>query len=203
MSDLGARLARRRWSIGSVRFVRDVLASVVATGLASVAFSHLSHEPAQPVASPPKWTHRLSSLPGDAPTRSTRGPDSVSMFAMHQPEAVAWSPAAAAAPVKPKADVAGQRVAAAEREGQRRPASVPTLPPTRNLEVAAAVAPAPQAGPAEQAGVRVFGWEIPGSSVLPPLPSGREALRRVAAVGESVAGAGGQLAETIGLKSPR
>jgi hypothetical protein len=209
MPGVAAGLSRRSWSIGSARFMRDVFASVLATGIAAVGFSHLSHEPAPPApdAARSKNLDRLTWEVEDVPTRATRTYDSIAMFALPRVEASAWSEAA------PQADSArtstSLRAAQIERR-ERETNRLAILPPTRpSIVVATAATPAETefskpvlvaaAQPAR--GLQVLGWQVPGTDLIPAvLPDGRDVLKGAAAIGNKVSGMGQSLAETVGLK---
>lgn len=189
-----------RLSVWSVRFMRDVTASVLAAGIAAVAFSHLSREPTAPAAPPrdAKNLDRLSWEVEEVPTRISRSYDTLAMFALPQVEPVAWSE-------RPARLADGSTGATGATQAEREPRRAAILPPSRPPAIVAAAqhVPAPNAGAAEpeERGLTVLGWRVPGADLLAgSVPSGRDALRRVAALGETVAGAGKAVAETVGLR---
>jgi hypothetical protein len=208
MPGVAAGLSRRSWSIGSARFMRDVFASVLATGIAAVGFSHLSHEPAPPApdATRGKNLDRLTWEVEDVPTRATRTYDSIAMFALPRVEASAWSEAAAQADsARTSTSLRTAQIERRERETNR----LAILPPTRPVIVAAAATPTEAeiskpvlvatAQPAR--GLQVLGWQVPGTDLIPAvLPDGRDVLKGAAAIGNKVTGLGQSLAETVGLK---
>jgi hypothetical protein len=194
-------VSQRPWSVLPIRFMRDVLASALATGIATIAFSHLTRETAavQPVAVTPagKVAERLDWNGGDAPDPSLRIAETVAMFSLPQADARTWSersvqpvqqteaPAPKAAPAKSGMP----RIAEYEAKEQRRIA----LPPSRPVTLAAADAPAaspasvkPEPRPAKEP-IRVLGWSVPGTDLL---PSDKDAADTVASVGGKVASVG-------------
>jgi hypothetical protein len=208
MSGVAAGLSRRSWSIGSARFTRDVFASVLATGIAAVAFSHLSHEPAPPAREQAQGKNldRLSWEVEEIPTRATRSYDSLAMFALPRIEPTAWSetPLHAEA-LKPNASLRSAQIERPEREGRK----LAVLPPSRPASVKAAAEPDGEPLPLVrvatarpvQDGLYVLGWHVPGTDRIPALlPDGRDVVKGAAEVGGKVTGMGRALAESVGLK---
>lgn len=205
----GLRVTHRTWSIGSARFMRDVFASVLATGVATVAFSHLTHEPTPPARqAASKHPNRLTWEQEEVPTRVTRTYDSLAMFALPRVDATAWS--------EPSSHAGLPRVEATLRSAQieRRdepPRKLAVRPPSRPVPASGtldAISPGPaqaaivaDAGP-PRGGLHVFGWRVPGSDLVASVrvPDGRDALNRIAALGDEVVVAGSALAETVGLR---
>lgn len=212
-------LIRHSWSNSSARFMRDVLCSVIATGVASLAFSQWMHEPAQAPSAPAQAGKAVERLAYDAEALQPRASsiaEAVAMFALPQADARTWSewsvPAAAevttARTAMTRATPALPRFAQVETDKKRRAAHVPApsrpvpdepgMVQTAQLEPKSAPArePAPMREP-----VRVLGWEIPGGNVL---ASGREAIETVAALGikagSKVASLGEAAVETIGWR---
>lgn len=195
------------------RFARDVAASAIATGVATLAFSHLAHEPApDPAARPPgKLEERLSWKTEDVPTRLTTTYDTISMFSLPVAAASAWSdthvPAAAEPVAETRIDLAkadpvrpARLRNATARPGEPRPSRVAAAsPPSRPVALAWVEAPldAVVASEPEARAIRVLGWAVPGTDLIPSPP---DAYRSVAAFGGKVASLGGSLAETIGLR---
>jgi hypothetical protein len=178
------------WPISTTRFMRDVLASVVATGVATVAFSNFSHDPApaQPLAVTPagKVAERLS-WDGEEVSNPLRIAETVAMFSLPQADARTWSERSAQ-PVQqpePKAAKTGvPRIAEYEAKQQHKT----SLPPNRPAVLASAEIPAapaaarPEPQPAREQ-IRVLGWNIPGTDLL---PSRKDALDTVTGVGGTV-----------------
>ena len=218
MHELRTR-SRLSWPVSSTRFMRDVLASVVATGVATVAFSNLSHDPApaQPVAVTPagKVAERLG-WNGEEMSNPLRIAETVAMFSLPQADARTWSERSAQLiqQAEPKAAKTGvPRIAEYETKQQHKT----SLPPSRPVALALAempVAPAvvvkPEPHPAREP-IRVLGWNVPGTDLL---PSGKDALDTVASLGGKVASVGkaagtltgkvaslpGAVAETVGWR---
>lgn len=210
------------WPVSFTRFVRDVLASVVAAGVAAVAFSSLSHDPspAEPAAVTPagKVAERLG-WDGEETSNPLRIAETVAMFSLPQADARTWSERIAApAPqpelAKPAAKSAVPRIADYEAKQQHRAA----LPPSRPVVVAEApsarVVAKPETRPAKDSikePVKVLGWNVPGSDLL---PSGKDAVGMVASIGGAVLAVGqkaislpgkvasvpGAVAETVGWR---
>jgi hypothetical protein len=192
MRELRTR-SKLSWPVSSTRFIRDVLASVVATGVATVVFSNLMREPApvQPVAVTPagKVAERLA-WDGEEVSNPLRIAETVAMFSLPQADARTWSERSLApvrqaelAPAKPVAAKAGVPRIAEIEDKQRKMA----LPPNRPVVVAEApVAPTivakPETRPVKEP-IKVLGWNVPGSDLL---PSGKDAIDTVAYVGGTV-----------------
>jgi hypothetical protein len=213
MPVVAAGLSRRSWSIGSARFLRDVFASVLATGIAAVGFSHLAREPAPPATEVTrgKSVDRLTWDVEDVPTRMTRTFDSLAMFAMPRVEASAWSEAPLQADAsRPDTSLRTAQIERREREPRRavamppiRPVAVMALaePPMARTETVAAVTVA--ASPPAR-GLHVFGWQLPGTDLLQAvMPASQDVLKGAAQFGGKVTELGHALAETVGLKSER
>jgi hypothetical protein len=190
-------VSQRPWSVLPIRFMRDVLASALATGIATIAFSHLTREPiaVQPLAVTPagKVAERLDWQAGDAPDPSLRIAETVAMFSLPQADARTWSersvqpvqPAEATPAKSTPAKSAMPRIAEYEAKEQRRM----SLPPSRPVTLAVAEAPAPakpEPRPIKEP-IRVLGWGVPGTDLL---PSGKEAVDTVASLGGKVASVG-------------
>lgn len=227
MGALTMRL-RRTMSSSSQRFLRDVAASVLATGVASLVFSQLAHETGvRGRALPPaaKFEERLSWRTEDVPTRQTTTYDTVAMFSLPLSVDTAWSEARADAPrIDPaKLDVARLDVGKPEPARIVRVRSVASAahapssdateprvqriasatPPSRPLDLAlpadlsrmsAAMATGPEDGSRP---IRLLGWAVPGSDLI---PSGPDALEKVASLGGRVASFGGAIVDTVGLR---
>lgn len=204
---LGRVLGRGPWSTGSARFVRDVSASLVATGLATLAFSHLRHEP-PPAApgTPPKFTERLTWEEESVPTRASRSYDSVAMFALPKVEPAAWSEPGHSAPRTtagpPVRTLHSERP---DRESRKVVAVPPSRPAALVLSASAPRDPVPVGTVAQaeagQGGIQVFGWRLPGTDMVPAvLPAARGALDRMGSLGDEIVGAGAALAREVGLK---
>lgn len=211
MPGVAAGLGRRSWSIGSMRFLRDVTASVLAAGIAAVGFSHLAHEPAPPARdiSHGKNLDRLTWVLEDIPTRATRTYDSLAMFAMPRVEANAWSEAPVLADAsRPNTSLRTAQIERRDREPRRLAAMPPTRPaalaPEAIAERADIAQPLSLASVQAASGLRVFGWQVPGTDLLQAaLPAGQDVLNGAARVGGKIAGMGQALVETVGLKSDR
>ena len=189
---------RARWPIGSGRFIRDVLASVLATGLATVAFSHLAHEPPLPrhAPAPGKITDRLAWQTEEIPVRHSRHYDSVAMFGLSYSEPSPWS--------EPALSEAKPTEPAALSDARRRGVAT-VLPPGRPATLVVATGFDRPAAPhmilqPEPGRIQLFGWNVPGTDLLPQLPSGRDALQKVASLSDAVASVGDAVAETVGLR---
>ena len=197
----GQGISGSRWSIGSVRFARDVAASVLAAGIVAVGFSHLSHEPSPPSGLPhgAKNLDRLSWELEEVPTRNTRSFDSVAMFALPRVEPVAWTEGPMRLVALPAAPV---KVAQAEREPRKAAILPPSKPPFVVAFAAHPSMPAAAQAEPETRSISVLGWAVPGTDFLPAIvpTAGREVMGRVAALGDSVLGAGRAVAETVGLR---
>lgn len=218
---VGPRLSplRQFWSITSTRFMRDVAASLLATGLATAAVSFAMREPAtQPSVHQGKFDERLAWQVENVPTRQTRVYDTLAMFALPQAEPRAWSVAAPASdkvavlapasPVRDRGQASVPSIVQAEA-GPHRTATDAVLPPHRPIVLARAEPPTSiqqrPASPEEvRQPVRVLGWNVPGSDLL---PSRHGALQKVAALGTralsfggDVADFGGSLIDGIGLR---
>jgi hypothetical protein len=179
------------WPISTTRFMRDVLASVVATGVVTVAFSNFSHDPTpvQPLAVTPagKVAERLS-WDGEEVSNPLRIAETVAMFSLPQADARTWSERSAAPmqQAEPKAAKTGvPRIAEYEAKQQHKT----SLPPARpvvlasvEIPAAPAIAAKPEPQPAREQ-IRVLGWNIPGTDLL---PSRKDALDTVAGVGGTV-----------------
>lgn len=191
MAMLGFADGRGIWAIAPTRFARDVLASVLATGLATLAFSRLTVEPPPLRAPSVKAADRLAWTEEDVPTRTTPTFDSVAMFGLTFPEPQAWSDAPAHPPTP------SVRTAAA-REQVR---TVAVLPPTRPALQLAAIAPgAPPTADARPRPIRLMGWALPGSEHLPVVPAPAQAWTKVAALGDDAAAFGQAVMATVGLR---
>lgn len=195
--------------------------------------------PARTAALDGKLADRLSFVEEDVPVRHTRIFDTVAMFALAPLEAGPWSerrvPTLAAldarpAPNRPKA-AAMPRMVAADAVALRpqalppqRPVGLVALPPTPRaassgpLVLASAAAIRPEAEPARE-DIRVLGWDVPGSRIL---PTRRDAVRTAefiggkaaavgtgtasfvadaaSAIGDTVSGVGGKVADAVGLR---
>lgn len=223
MIRFGSLATRGAMSGPSWRFVRDVAASCVATGVAALVVTHFS-EPAGPElarSDGAKLVDRLASLDRGfveetVPVRQTRIFDTLAMFSLPQVEPSGWSerpvqvakvaaelpPMLPAAPVSTPAKPRGvpQMVTASAEPGRH-----PTvLPPSRPVQIAAAItsqpaalAPAPANGPLEdppRERLQVLGWQVPGTDLL---PTRREAGRAVASVGSGAAAVGTKAVTTV------
>lgn len=219
MSDVRLR-SKWSWSVLPTRFLRDVFASVLATGIASVGVSHLMREPApvQPVAVTPagKVAGRLAWESDDLQDRSLRIAETVAMFSLPQADARSWSERSVAParhqdtitakPVSAKAGAMPQIAQIEVRQHRMTPPSRPIVPASAEMPVAAAAQPEPH-----KEAIRVLGWSVPGSDLL---PSGRDALDTVASLSDAVASVGktagslpgkvaslgSAVAETVGLR---
>ncbi|MDB5559868.1 MAG: hypothetical protein JWQ36_2802 [Enterovirga sp.] len=183
---------RDAFSVGSARFARDVLASVLAAGIGAVAFSHLSHDSARPMQdlAHSKTFDRLTWEVEDVPTRMTRTYDALAMFALPIAEPAPWREqgALSGAP-QPGAPIKLARAERPERDPHRT-----VLPPSRPMP--AKVVPEGSSGR-----LTVLGWQVPGTDRIPSLlPDGGEVVRHAAQVGSKVTGMGQELAAAIGLK---
>jgi hypothetical protein len=209
MPGAAAGLSRRSWSIGSARFLRDVFASVLATGIAAVAFSHLSHEPQPPArdVSRSKSFDRLSWEVEEIPVRATRTYDSIAMFALPRVEPSAWSEPAMHA----DASKSGAAFKPAQIDRPEQARRLAALPPARPAPSKGSTSSASEREPLRavqvsspeplQDGLSVLGWRVPGTDRLPAiLPDGRDVLKKAAQIGGKVTGMGQALAESIGLK---
>ncbi len=211
MLGVAAGLSRRSWSIGSMRFLRDVTASVLAAGIAAVGFSHLAHEPAPPAHEifRGKNLERLSWEVEDIPTRATRTYDSIAMFALPRVEASAWSEAPALADAaRPNTSLRTAQIERREREPRKLAAMPPIRPAAITAETTLARAeiaqPVTVASVQAAPGLRVFGWHVPGTDLIEAaLPAGQDVLNGAARVGGKITGMGQALVETVGLKSDR
>lgn len=212
MIRFGFRVARSAASASSRRFARDVAASLVATGLGALALSHVSAvaPSATPVAPTGKTSARLAAFEGsfveeNVPVRATRIFDTVAMFALPQSEPAIWneSPvqvarlAAEPPPLLPvgRHRVVPQMIAASTqpvRPDAGRLAGV--LPPARPARVASA-GPMPAFVDPHRDRMRVFGWAVPGTDLL---PNRRDATQAVASVGRGAATIGMKAVDTVG-----
>lgn len=189
------------------RFGRDVLASLLATGLATVGFSHLAREPVDPPPPAPagKVQDRLAWQVEDVRVRITRTFDSLAMFGLRQVEPSPWSTAPALTPAEPLVAPrpgATSRIVAQGGEPLRR--TLAALPPPHRPAAHLPAGRIPEiAHPAETAASgrteppRFLGWELPSDDVL---PSGLDMMRKVASLGDAVAGAGEAIAAGVGLR---
>ena len=231
MGALTMRL-RRTMSSSSRRFLRDVAASVLATGVASLVFSQLAHEPGpRGRALPPgaKFEDRLRWRTEDVPTRQTTTYDTVAMFSLPLSVDTAWSDARADAGVdaphidttkpdaakldagKPDAArVTRVRTVASAAHAPSSDAAEPRVPriasaspPARPLDLvlpadlsrmSVAMAAGPETGSRP---IRLLGWAVPGSDLI---PSGPDALEKVASLGGKVVSFGGAVVDSVGLR---
>lgn len=212
MIRFGFRVARSAASASSRRFARDVAASLVATGLGALALSHVGTvDPAAPPAAPAgKTSARLAALEGsfveeNVPVRATRIFDTVAMFSLPQVEPATWNETpvqmarivAEPPPVLPavRHRIVPQMVAAATqpvRPDAGRLAGV--LPLARPIRIASASPPSAFVDPHRDR-IRVFGWAVPGTDLL---PSRRDAKQAVASVGSGAATIGLKAIDTVG-----
>jgi hypothetical protein len=182
--------------VSPTRFLRDVFASVLATGIASVAFSHLMREPTpvQPVVVTPagKVAGRLAWEADDLQDRSLRIAETVAMFSLPQADARSWSERSVAPakqqdpvpakPVSAKAVAMPQIAQIEARQHKMTPPSRPVVLASAEMPGTVAAKPEPHKEP-----IRVLGWSVPGSDLL---PSGQDALGAVAVIGDTVASVG-------------
>lgn len=196
-------------SVSSVRFLRDVTASVLATGLATMAFSGVSHrttvEPARP-GFEGKSQDRMAPPSGAVPGEANRILSSLALFGVIPPEPVAWSniPAPAtsrisAAPAKVHGAPVLPQLARADVIAAA-PSSV-ALPPKRPSSlVVADAAPTAMPAPAVQEPAskdsRSTAWRLPGVDLL---PSRADLVHVVAFVPDLIASTGHAAASYIGL----
>lgn len=188
MSDLRRRIDRRLRDAATGRFAREIGASVLATVIGGAVISYAAREVAPPVAPMSKSSERLAS---SAP------PDRSAMVQeMSGPLQRASIPVPVATPTAVQASAPAIPVRAAARPletAPRRLATVAVIPPVRPAErvtVAEADVPAAAREP-----VRVFGWSVPGSDLL---PTGAEAARTVSELGRQVGKQVGRQVASIG-----
>lgn len=230
MVGLGMRLTRTM-SLSSRRFLRDVAASVLATGVASLAFSQLAHETVpRGRALPPagKFEERLSWRTEDVPTRQTTTYDTVAMFSLPLSVDTAWSEARADAAVDaPRGDTAKLDTAKLDTAkldpgkpetarilrvrsivtASRPPSTDATeprmqrvafaTPPARPADLSRMSAATESGAEAEPRPIRVLGWAVPGSDLIPSAP---DALGKIASLGGKVVSFGGAIVDTVGLR---
>lgn len=194
MSDLRRRIDRKLQDAGTRRFAREIGASVLATVIGGGLISYATREMPAPVGPAPKSSERLAS--SFAPERDT-GPQAVTAFAA--PQTGAATPPAAVPPLRAAAPVIPARAARTVETATRRLAAVAVVPPARPAE-RVTLAEAETAVAAREP-VRIFGWNVPGSDLL---PTGTEAVQTVSElgrqVGRQVASVGGAIGEQVGLR---
>ena len=203
--------ATRSRSVATRRFARDVIVSVAIAGVGTLSFSVLIHSSEPP---PPrgeaKLTERLSFVQEDVPVRETRIYDTLAMFAEPQGEPSPWSDKplpflkVADAPPASTSSEAGRmtRMTAAEARGSRQLGVRPPARPIRSAEIPSALsAAAPPVAAARETPiqmrepVRVFGWSVPGTQVL---PTRRDAFRAVARIGDAALEIGSGTVDVVG-----
>ena len=225
--------ATRSWSAASRRFTRDVIVAAAAAGIGALAFSALMFTGEAPrQRAEAKLTDRLSFIQEEVPVRETRIYDTLAIFAEPQGEAGPWSdrpvPLVKVAEVSPTSTtVEGgklPRMASGEARGSRHAGALPSARPIQiasTASAASAQADAPAREPSTQprGPLRVFGWSVPGTQVLPTRKDAFTAVARIgdaaveigsgtvdvvggtaSSVGRTVTSLGGNLAESIGWR---
>lgn len=195
MSDLRRRIDRRLRDAATRRFVREIGASVVATIIGGALISYATRDIPSPVAPTPKSSERLAfSAPAE---RAAMIQETSTVLPVQTGAAVA----VAAAPVV-VASAPAIPIRASVRTVEIAPRRVPTVavvPPARPAE-RATLAEA-ETAVATREPVRIFGWSVPGSDLL---PTGAEAVQTVSElgrhVGRQVASVGGAIGERVGLR---
>lgn len=194
MSDLRRRIDRKLRDAGTRRFAREIGASVLATVIGGALISYATREMPAPAVPAPKSSERLAS--SFAPERGTV-PQATT--ASETPRAGAATPPAAVPAVQAAAPVIPVRATRTVETATRRLGAVAVVPPARPAE-RVTLAEADTAVAAREP-VRIFGWSVPGSDLL---PTGTEAVQTVSElgrqVGRQVASVGGAIGEQVGLR---
>ena len=186
MSDLRRRIDRKLRDAGTRRFAREIGASVLATVIGGALISYATREMPAPVVPAPKSSERLAS--SFAPEGDT-APHAVTASAAPQ------MPPAAVPAVQAAAPVIQVRAIRTVETATRRLAAVAVVPPARPAE-RVALAEAETAIAAREP-VRIFGWSVPGSDLL---PTGTEAVQTVSELGRQFGRQVASIGEQVGLR---
>lgn len=204
MSDLRRRIDRKLRDAATRRFAREIGASVLATIIGGALISHATRQDPAPVPATVKTGERLASMMvpervvimHDVPTPVAAAIGTATP-ASAMPASV--MPAALRPAVQASLPVIPVRATRLAETGQRRVTPVVAVPPVRPAD-RLALAEADIAVVAREP-VRIFGWSVPGSDLL---PTGAEAVQSVAEVGRhvgrQVASVGGAIGERVGLR---
>ncbi|MGA0598608.1 hypothetical protein [Enterovirga sp. CN4-39] len=189
---------------GHASVVRQPIAIALVTGIAAGLLVMALHEPERPARKTEnsKSLDRLTWEVEQVPTRMTRTYDTIATFARPIVEPSPWSESAAQP--EPSRSLAAVRPAPGDRAGREPPRKLATLPPNRPTVIEPAVVPPPPSAvspPAEERGLEVLGWRVPGTDKIQSvLPDGRAVVRGVTSLGDRISGAGETLAQTVGLR---